>query len=96
MVKEECNTYFRILSVLFFFCKICNIRILRWINKINIEYRKIQGIKLKYKHFLLPVIFAKNTPDIFAEKLPLIRLSYFFRGPAWRECTEKKEQKETR
>ena len=57
-VKPGITGFFRQIS------KVKTVNFKRWI---------IQGIKLKYKHFLLPVFFHKIRCDIFADATFLLR-----------------------
>ena len=96
--QSECNTFFASCLFRFASVKFAKTGFLLRISEaktVNIKRRIIQGIKLKYKHFLLPVFFLKYSKH-FCWKITFIRLSYFFRRPVWKECTEKKEQKGTR
>ena len=52
--------------------------------------------KIEVQAFPFTCIFYLKYSRHFCWEITFIRLSYFFRRPAWRECTEKKEQKGTR
>ena len=66
--------FFRILTVSFCFCKVCN----NWILLLdkqnqNSQHRALKnpGNKIEVQAFSFTCIFYLNTPDIFAERLPL-------------------------
>ena len=98
-VKSGMQHFFCILSVSFCFCKICNNRIFTPDQQSqNSQHQALEntGNKIEVQAFSFTCIFYLKYSRHFCWEITFIRLSYFFRRPAWKECTEKKEQKGTR
>ena len=97
--KQIATLIFRILSVSFCFCKICINRIFTQDKQSqDSQHRALKnpGNKIEVQAFSFTCIFYLKYSRHFCWDITFIRLSYFFRRPAWRECTEKKVQKGTR
>ena len=99
-IKSRMQHFFlHILSVSFCFCKICINRIFTQDKQSqDSQHRALKntGNKIEVQAFSFTCIFYLKYSRHFCREITFIGLSYFFRRPAWKECTEKKEQKGTR
>ena len=99
-VKSRIQQFFlHILSASFCVCRICNNRIFtpdKQSQNSQHQALKNTGNKIEVQAFSFTCIFYLKYSRHFCWEITFIRLSYFFRRPAWKECTEKKEQKGTR